>query len=64
MDAHTMIMHLKELLDETSRTEMYETSKELFHYKMIKDSLVNTHVLKMIGYIQILGQLNFLWTMS
>jgi hypothetical protein len=58
MDAHTMIMHLKKLLDEASRIERYETSKELFHYKMIEDSLVNTHVLKMIGYIKRLGQLN------
>jgi hypothetical protein len=28
IDAHTMIMHLKEFFDEASRTERYETSKE------------------------------------
>ena len=59
MDAHTMIMHLKELFDEINRTEMYKTSKELFRYKMIKSSSVNTHVLKLISYIEKLGQLSF-----
>jgi hypothetical protein len=59
MDVHTTIMHLKEFFDETSKTERYETSNELFRYKMIKGSSMNTHVLKMIGYIKILGQLDF-----
>jgi hypothetical protein len=34
MDAHIIIMHLKELFDEASRTERYGTSKEFFHCKM------------------------------
>jgi hypothetical protein len=34
MDVHTMIMRLKKLFDEASRKERYETSKELFHYKI------------------------------
>jgi hypothetical protein len=46
MDAHTMIMHLKELFDEANMTERYETSKELLYYKMIEGSSINTHVLK------------------
>ena len=31
MDAHTMIMHLKELFNVTNTTERYETSKEFSH---------------------------------
>jgi len=34
MDAHTIIMHLKELIDTTSKTRKYETSRELFRCKM------------------------------
>jgi len=49
----------RELFDKVSRTEKYETSKELFHCKMIEGSLVNTHVLKMIGYIEKLRQWGF-----
>jgi hypothetical protein len=59
IDVHTMTIHLKELFDKESRTERYETSMELFCYKMIEGSLVNTHVLKMIGYIKKLNQLGF-----
>jgi len=38
---------------------MYETSKKLFCCMMIEGSSVNTHVLKMIGYIKKLDQLGF-----
>jgi len=55
MDAYTMIIHLKKLFDAASRNDKYETSKELFHCKMINGSLMNTHVLKMIGYNEKLG---------
>jgi hypothetical protein len=58
-DAHTMIILLKELFDNASRIEMYKIFKELFHCKMTKGSLMNTHVLKMIGYIEKLGELDF-----
>jgi len=58
MDAHIIIIH-KELFDEASSIERYENSKELFHCKMTKGSLVNTHVLKIIGCIEKLGQLGF-----
>ena len=59
MDVHTMIKHLKELFDKESKTERYETSRELFHYKMIEGFSVNTHILKIIGYIKKLNQLGF-----
>jgi len=59
IDAYDMIMYLKELFDEASRTKRYEISKELFRCKMIEGSLVNTHVLKMINYIEKLSQLGF-----
>jgi hypothetical protein len=48
MDAHTMIMHFKELIDTTSKTGKYETSRELFHCKMTGYSSMNIHVLFMI----------------
>jgi hypothetical protein len=59
MDAYNIIMHLKKLFDEASRTKRYETFKELFYCKMTRGSLVNTHVLKMIDYIKKLSQLGF-----
>jgi len=59
MDVHTMIMRLKKLFDEPSRKERYETSKELFHCKITEGYSVNTHVLKMISYIEKLDQLGF-----
>jgi hypothetical protein len=48
MDAHTMIMHFKELIDTTSKTGKHETSRELFCCKMIRYSSMNIHVLFMI----------------
>jgi hypothetical protein len=57
MNTHTMIMHLKELFDVANWIKRYETSKELFCCKMIDGSLVNIHVLKMIGYIEKLSQI-------
>ena len=60
MDAHTIIMHLKELFDKASKIERYDTSKELFHCKMIEGFLINTDVLKIIGYIKKLNQLGFI----
>jgi hypothetical protein len=44
MDVYTMTMHLKELFDETSRTERYEISKKLFRCKMTESFSMNTHV--------------------
>jgi hypothetical protein len=51
-DAHIIIMHLKELFDVASSIEMYETSKKLFRCNMIEGSLINNHVLRMIGYFR------------
>jgi hypothetical protein len=59
MGAYTIIMHLKELFNEASRTKRYDTSKELFRCKMTKGSSVSTHILKMNGYIEKLEQLGF-----
>jgi hypothetical protein len=59
MNVHIIITHLKELFDATSRTERYETSKELFYCKMTEGLLMNTHVLRMIDYFKKLGQLGF-----
>jgi len=55
MDAHIIIMYLKELFDVTSRIERYETSNEFFHYKMREGSSMNTYVLRIIGYFKKLG---------
>jgi hypothetical protein len=44
MDAHIIIIHLKELFDIISVTERYKTSKELFHWKMTKSSFMNTYI--------------------
>ena len=59
MHDYTITVHLKELFDEASGTKRYGTSKELFRCKITKDSLVKAHVLKMIGYIKKIGQLDF-----
>jgi hypothetical protein len=52
MDAHIIIVHIKELFDATSRIERYEISKKLFIYKIIEGSSTNTYVLRMIGYFR------------
>jgi hypothetical protein len=59
IDAHTIILYHRELFDAVSKTKRYETSKELFHYKMTMGSSVNTYALKMTGYIEKLAQLGF-----
>ncbi|KAL2492489.1 Retrotransposon protein [Abeliophyllum distichum] len=59
MDAYTTIFHLKELYDEQSRTEWYETSKKLYRCMMAEGSSVSAHVLKMIGYIEKINQLGY-----
>lgn len=42
IDAHTIIMHIKELFYVISRAERYETFKELFHCNMTESLSVNT----------------------
>jgi len=55
MDAHIIIIHLKKLFDVDNRTERYETSKKLFHYKIKEGSLV----LRMNDYFKKLNQFGF-----
>jgi hypothetical protein len=52
LDAHIIIMHLKELFNVASKTKRYEISKKLLCFKMIKDSLMNTYMLRMIIYFK------------
>ncbi|KAG8633710.1 hypothetical protein MANES_18G138908v8 [Manihot esculenta] len=60
MDACTIIFHFKELFSSQSMIERYETSKELFSYKMMEGSSIHAYGLKMIRYIEKLAQLNFI----
>ena len=59
MDARSVLLHLKELFGEQSRTERYEISKSLFKAHMAEGSSVQTHVLKMIEWIERLDALGF-----
>ena len=65
MDAHIIIMYLKELFGATRCNERSETSKELFCYKMTEGSSVNTYVVRMIGYFKEIRPIELLsWSMS
>ena len=59
MNTYDMMMHLQELVGTPFRIKRYEISKELFKCKMVEGISVTTHVLKMIGYIEKLIQLDF-----
>ncbi|XP_038706913.1 uncharacterized protein LOC120002286 [Tripterygium wilfordii] len=59
MEAFEMIEHLKKLFQEQARQERYDISKALFQCRMVEGSSVNSHVLKMIGYIEDLERLGF-----
>ena len=52
MDAHIIIIHLKDLFDMSSKIESYETFKELFCFMMITNSSINTYILKIIDCIE------------
>jgi hypothetical protein len=52
IDVHIIIMHLKKLFNTIRYIKRHETSKELFHCKMTRGSLMNTCVLKMISYFK------------
>ena len=52
MNVPTILLHLKELFEEQSRTKKYEISKALFHCKMVEGTLAMQHSLKMNGYIE------------
>ncbi|KAK8701847.1 hypothetical protein V6N13_020225 [Hibiscus sabdariffa] len=57
--AYEMIQILKEIYEGQARQERYETSKALFQCKMSEGSLVGAHVIKMMGYTQMLEKLGF-----
>ncbi|KAK8518051.1 hypothetical protein V6N12_033043 [Hibiscus sabdariffa] len=59
MVAYEMIQNLKEIYEGQARQERYETSKALFQCKMSEGSPVGAHVIKMMGYIQMLEKLGF-----
>ena len=59
MDTHSILLNLKELYGEQSRTARYEISKQLFYARMAEGSSVQDHVLMVIDLITRLGQLGF-----
>ena len=59
MDTQSILLNLKELYGEQSRTARYEISKQLFHARMTEGTSVQDHVLMVINLITRLGQLGF-----
>ena len=59
MDTQSILLNLKELYGEQSRTARYEISKQLFYARMTEGSSVQDHILKIIDLITRLGQLEF-----
>ena len=57
--ASEVLLHLKELYGEQSRSARYEISKQLFQAKMPEGSDVGTHVQRMIRLIEQLENLEF-----
>ena len=55
MDTHSILLNLKELYGEHSRTARYEISKKLFCARMTEGSSVQNHVLMVIDLITRLG---------
>ena len=55
MDVPSIVLNLKELYGEQSRTARYEISKQLFYARMTEGSFMQTHILKMIDLITHLG---------
>ena len=59
MDTQSILLNLKKLYEEQSRTARYEISKQLFYAQMTEGSSVQDHVLKVIDLITRLSQLGF-----
>ena len=59
MSIQDILLHLKELYGEQSRTARYSISKELFRARMSEGEKVGDHVLKMISMIERLEALDF-----
>lgn len=58
LDAYEIMLRLRTLYSERARHERYEISRKLFRCRMSEGTLVENHVVKMIGYIERLAQLN------
>jgi hypothetical protein len=54
-----MIQGLRGMFENQERAERYNISKSLFACKMAEGSLVNPHVIKMMGYIETLDKLGY-----
>ena len=59
METHSILLNLKELYGEHSRTARYEISKQLFRARMTEGTSVQDHVLMVIDLITRLSQLGF-----
>ena len=59
IETHSILLNLKELYGEHSRTARYEISKQLFHVRMIEGTSVQDHILMVIDLITRLSQLGF-----
>ncbi|KAL4304451.1 hypothetical protein GQ457_10G008790 [Hibiscus cannabinus] len=62
MVVYEMIQNLKEIYEGQARQERYETSKALFfsHFFEVEErDIIETHVIKIMGYIQMLEKLGF-----
>ena len=59
METHSILLNLKELYGEHSRTARYEISKQLFRARMTEGTSVQNHVLMVIDLITRLSQLGF-----
>ena len=55
MDVPSILLNLKELYREQSRTIRYKIFKQLFHARMTESMSVQSHILKMIDLITHLG---------
>ncbi|XP_074278587.1 uncharacterized protein LOC141602179 [Silene latifolia] len=56
--AYEIVENLKAMFQEQARTERYNTVKAIFDYKMGKDEPFSPHVIKIIGYFDILERLD------
>ena len=60
IDVPSILLNLKGLYGEQSRTTRYEISKQLFRVRMSEGTSVQIYILKMIDLITHLGQLDFI----
>ena len=60
MDTQSILLNLKELYGEHSRSTRYEISKQLFHARMIEETSIQNHVLMVIDLITRLSKLGYI----